>query len=291
MRAPERVLRAVTRQRLGLVAGASIATTLLLAVVLGPALISSSPLQQDLATALLPPGSTTERGLHLLGTDDLGRDMLARTLAGGRIPFLVGFGAVAISGVIGVITGLCAGFFSGATDAVLSRLADIQLSLPNILVALTLLAFTGRNVLMLIAVIAVTGWPSQFRLVRAATLQLRSQPFVEAAIASGQGRLSVIFRHLLPNVRILIVMCATLDFSRALLLQAGLSFLGLGVSPPTPDWGLMVSQGQSQLTFAWWIATFPGLAIVLLVLSVNLIGDWLSTRREVAVTIEQEATA
>lgn len=276
----KRVRGRVASSNLTLLIGVVIVSVFFLASVLGPVLLPYHPLQQDLSNTLLPPGSVTERGMHLLGTDDLGRDLLARTLAGGRIPFIVGLGAVAISGVFGVVSGLCAGFFGGKTDAVLSRLADMQLSLPNILVALTLLAFAGRSVTMLVIVIAVTGWPTQFRLVRAAALQLRSRPFIEAAIASGQSRTSIIVRHLLPNVRVLIVMCATLDFSRALLLQAGLSFLGLGVQPPTPDWGLMVSQGQSQLSFAWWIATFPGLAIVVLVLAVNLIGDWLSTRQK-----------
>ncbi|WOF23442.1 ABC transporter permease [Microbacterium betulae] len=266
----------------GLVVGVVATAVVLLATMVGPLLLPFDPLQQDLSRTLLPPGSVTDRGVHLFGTDDLGRDVLARTLAGGRIPILVGLGAVACGGVFGTVLGLAAGFLGGWADNVLSRLADVQLSLPSILVALTLLAFSGQNIAMLVAVIAVTGWPAYFRLVRSATLQLRVRPFVDAAISSGQSRASVVVRHLLPNVRVLLVMCVTLDFSRAILMEAGLSFLGLGVSPPSPDWGLMVSQGQSLLTIAWWMATFPGIAIVVLVLAVNLVGDWLSARREVA---------
>ncbi|WP_261167264.1 ABC transporter permease [Microbacterium sp. Marseille-Q6965] len=274
--------RRVAARDAGLVIGVAATAIVLLAVTVGPVLLPFDPLAQDLPSALLPPGSTTERGLHLFGTDDLGRDVLARTLAGGRIPILVGLGAALIGGLIGTTLGLTAGYLGGATDNVLSRLADVQLSLPSILVALTLLAFSGQNIVMLVAVIAITGWPTYFRLIRAAAIQLRARPFVDAAISSGQRGVSVIVRHLLPNVRVLLVMCVTLDFSRAILMEAGLSFLGLGVSPPAPDWGLMVSQGQSQLTIAWWMATFPGIAIVILVLAVNLIGDWLSARREVA---------
>ncbi|MGO1770030.1 MAG: ABC transporter permease [Microbacterium sp.] len=275
------VRRRIAAHDAGLVIGIAATALVLLAVTIGPMLLPHDPLAQDLSAATVPPGTTTERGLHLFGTDDLGRDIFARTLAGGRIPILVGLGAVVCGGLVGTTLGLIAGFVGGWVDNVLSRLADVQLSLPSILIALTLLAFSGQNIAMLIAVIAVTGWPTYFRLIRSAAIQLRSRPFVDAAVASGQRRGSILLRHLLPNVRVLLVMSITLDFSRAILMEAGLSFLGLGVSPPAPDWGLMVSQGQSQLTIAWWMATFPGIAIVVLVLAVNLIGDWLSARREV----------
>ena len=155
----KRVRGSVVSHNITLIAAVATLTVILLASLLGPVLIPYGPLQQDLGNTLLPPGSASERGVHLLGTDDLGRDVLTRTLAGGRIPFLVGLGAVAISGTIGVFTGLCAGFFGGKTDAVLSRIADMQLSLPNILVALTLLAFVGQSVTMLIIVIAVIAHP------------------------------------------------------------------------------------------------------------------------------------
>jgi peptide/nickel transport system permease protein len=273
------VLSRMSGSRSGLVVGIAITGLVILATLIGPLMLPFDPLWQDLSSTLLPPGSISRQGLHLLGTDDLGRDVFARTLAGGRIPILVGLGAVIVGGLIGTAAGLAAGFFGGRVDVILSRIADVQMSLPAILVALTLLVFSGRNVAMLVAVIAVTGWPTYFRLVRSATLQLRSRPFVDAAISSGQRRLAIIVQHLLPNVRVLLIMCITLDFSRAILMEAGLSFLGLGVAPPAPDWGLMVSQGQSQLSTAWWMAVFPGIGVVLLVLAVNLIGDWLSANR------------
>jgi peptide/nickel transport system permease protein len=274
-----RVLGRVSGSRAGLIAGVAITGLVILATLFGPLVLPFDPMRQDLSSTLLAPGSISPQGLHMFGTDDLGRDVFARTLTGGRIPILVGLGAVIVGGLIGTAAGLAAGFFGARVDGVLSRIADIQMSLPAILVALTLLVFSGQNIAMLVAVIAVTGWPTYFRLVRSATLQLRSRPFVDAAISSGQRRIATIVQHLLPNVRVLLIMCITLDFSRAILMEAGLSFLGLGVAPPAPDWGLMVSQGQSQLSTAWWMAVFPGAGVVLLVLAVNLVGDWLSANR------------
>ncbi len=257
---------------------------LLVVLIAGPGLLATwlapyDPLAQNLQGTLGSPLSSDGAGFHLLGTDELGRDVFSRVLHGARLPMLVGSLAVLLGGVTGVLAGAVAGYFGGAVDSILSRIADIQLSVPAILVALGLLAFAGQSVTMLVLVIALTGWPTYFRLIRVQAMSLAARGFVEASVSAGARSPWIIRRHILPNVLSLTAVVAALDFSRAILMEAGLSYLGLGVQPPTPDWGVMVSGGQARIADAWWIAACPGIAVLFLVLGVNMIGDWLADRR------------
>lgn len=276
-RAGLRIPRFLSR-RAELLVGITLVGIILVMAVFADFIAPYDPLVQSLKDYNLPPGSVTDAGVHIFGTDELGRDVFSRFLHGSRLPVLVGVLAVLCGGAFGVLTGILAGYFGGWVDQLFSRLADIQLSVPAILIAITLLAFGGADTSMLIAVIALTGWPSYFRLVRVQVLSIRHQPFIEAAQSSGARVLGILVRHVAPNVVGLTAVVATLDLARAILMEAGLSFLGLGVQPPTPDWGLMVAQGQSQLSSAWWIATIPGLGILVLVFGINLIGEWLTNR-------------
>ncbi|MCI2423347.1 ABC transporter permease [Saccharopolyspora sp. K220] len=268
-----------TRRRpVGGIVGAVLLGLIVCATVLAPLLAPHDPLAQDLLHTNAAPG---EHG-YLLGTDQLGRDMLSRFLHGARTPLLVGVLAVLCGGVFGTALGLISGFARGWWDQLLARLADIQLALPSILLALMVLSFGGRSTAVLVLVIALTGWPAYFRLVRSRVLALRQLPYVEASLLGGLPTWRILLRDLLPGVRGLVAVTATLDLSRAVLMEAGLSYLGLGAQPPNPDWGLMVAEGQGQLLSAWWIAVLPGIGLVLLVLGANLLGERLSVRRVAA---------
>ncbi|ONK15936.1 ABC transporter permease [Streptomyces sp. MP131-18] len=256
--------------------GAFVLGAIVLVTLLAPLIAPHDPLAQDLAHTNAAPG---EHG-YLLGTDQLGRDLLSRLLYGARTPLLVGVLAVLCGGLFGTALGLLAGFTRGWPDQVLSRLTDIQLALPSILLALLVLSFGGQSTAVLVLVIALTGWPAYFRLVRARVLALRTSEYVEASLTQGIPAWRVAVRDLLPGVRGLVAVTATLDLSRAVLMEAGLSYLGLGAQAPEADWGLMVSEGQGQLLSSWWIAVLPGLGLVFLVISANLLGDHLAHRRE-----------
>lgn len=255
--------------------GAIVLGTIVVVTLLAPLIAPHDPLTQDLAHTNARPG---EHG-YLLGTDQLGRDLLSRLLYGARTPLLVGVLAVLCGGLFGTALGLLAGFTRGWADQVLSRLTDIQLALPSILLALLVLSFGGQSTAVLVLVIALTGWPAYFRLVRSRVLALRTSEYVEASLTQGVPTWRVILSDLLPGVRGLVAVAATLDLSRAVLMVAGLSYLGLGAQAPAADWGLMVAEGQGQLLSSWWIAVLPGLGLVLLVISANLLGDHLAHRR------------
>lgn len=257
------------------VVGAVLLGLLLLGTLLAPLIVSADPLAQDLTKIGLAPGADPA---YPLGTDQVGRDMLSRLVHGGRLPMLVGALSVLLGGTLGSLLGVVAGYVGGVVDLVLSRLADAQLALPTILIAITLLTFGGRSISNLVIVIALGGWPTFFRVCRSQVLSTRERAFVSAAVAMGASRSRIVFTHLLPAVRGLVVVTATLDFSRALLVASGLTYLGLGVQPPNPDWGLMVAEGQTYLASAWWIATLPGVGIILAVFATNLIGDALIDR-------------
>lgn len=257
-------------------AGAVVLGLIVLLTLLAPVLAPHDPLTQDLAHTNAAPG---EHG-YLLGTDQLGRDLLSRLLYGARTPLLVGVLAVLCGGLFGTALGLLSGYARGWTDQLLSRLADIQLALPSILLALLVLTFGGQSTAVLVLVIALTGWPAYFRLVRSRVLALRTSAYVEASRLQGAPGHWIILRDLLPGVRGLIAVTATLDLSRAVLMEAGLSYLGLGAQAPAADWGLMVAEGQGRLLSSWWIAVLPGLCLVALVISANLLGEHLSRRKD-----------
>ena len=253
--------------------GLIVVVIVVLTAVGAPLISPFDPIDQDLGDLRLKaPGFRDAGGrVHPLGTDHLGRDLLARVIHGARPALLVGFAAVAISGLIGMAAGLVSGYFGGRTDDVLMRLADIQLAFPFILLA--------------IAVIGVSSWVVYARIVRGAVLTLREREFVQAARALGGGDTRVLLRHILPNAFTPWLVVATLDMARVIVIESALSFLGLGVQPPTPTWGGMLADGRVYISTAWWLATFPGLAILVTVLGINLFGDGLRDTLDPRLTV------
>jgi len=246
------------------------------AAVFAPQLAPWDPARQMLMKRLRPP-MWQERGLreHPLGTDHLGRDILSRILHGGRISLGVGLTAVTLSALIGVTLGLLAGFFGGRADALIMRVVDVFLAIPYILLAMGVVFALGPSLLNVILVMAVTRWVQFARIVRADVLSIREREFVAGARARGNRALRLLLRHVLPNALTPIIVVATLELAFMIIYESALSFLGLGVQPPTPTWGWMLSDGRNYVATAWWLATLPGLAIMLTVLAVNLLGDWL----------------
>ena len=268
-------LRRLARRRtslFGLVVVAVVVVTALAAAVVTP----FDPIEQDIGERLKAPLTRDAAGrVHPLGTDHLGRDILARIVFGARPALLVGFAAVAISGVLGMVTGLVAGYFGGRIDDLLMRLADIQLGFPFILLAIAVIGVLGPSLTTIICVIGVSSWVVYARIVRGAALSLREREFVQAAQALGSRDGRILVRHVLPNVFTPWLVVATLDMARVIVIESALSFLGLGVQPPTPTWGGMLADGRVYISTAWWLATFPGLAILITVLGINLFGDGL----------------
>jgi peptide/nickel transport system permease protein len=245
-----------------------------LAALLAPWLAPHDPTAQE-SSASLRPGVWAGDTTYLLGTDLQGRDVLSRLIYGARVSVAVGVSAVAISVVLGVLAGLVAGYYGGPIGDTLMRLADVQLAFPPILLALALVGILGPNVLNVILVLGVAGWVIYARVVRARVLTVKEMEFVAAARALGGDDGRLIFCHVLPNVVAPVLVLATLEVATVIIAEAALSFLGVGVQPPTPTWGSMLADGKQYLRNAWWVSTFPGLTIMLTVLSVNLLGDWL----------------
>jgi len=246
------------------------------AALAAPQIAPWDPARQMLVKRLRPP-VWQERGQreHPLGTDHLGRDILSRILYGGRISLGVGLSAVTLSGLIGVTLGLLAGFHGGRTDACIMRVVDVFLAIPYILLAMGVVFALGPSLLNVILVMAVTRWVQFARIVRADVLSIREREFVSGARARGNRSMRLLLRHVLPNALTPIIVVATLELAFMIIYESALSFLGLGVQPPTPTWGWMLADGRNYVATAWWLATFPGLAIMLTVLAVNLLGDWL----------------
>jgi peptide/nickel transport system permease protein len=268
-------LRRLARRRTA-VFGLGVVITVLLAAVFAPWLTPFDPLEQDINQRLREPGWQTAEGrVHALGTDHLGRDILARVIFGSRIALAVGFSAVLISGVLGMAIGLVSGYFGGKVDDFFMRLADIQLAFPFILLAIAVIGVLGPSLRNIIIVIGVSSWVVYARVVRGEVLSIRERDFVQAAIALGSRDGRVLVRHVLPNAFTPWLVVATLDMARVIVIESALSFLGLGVQPPTPTWGGMLADGRVYLSTAWWLATFPGLAILVTVLGINLLGDGL----------------
>ncbi len=262
--------RAVVLLGLAMVVGATALAAL------APALAPADPVRNDLVARLAPPmwvQGGSER--HPLGTDTLGRDVASRLLYGARVSLLVGFSAVAGAGAVGVLLGLLAGYYGGRLDALLMRLGDVQLAFPVLVLAIAVLSVLGAGLGNVIAVLAVTGWVTYARVARAETLALRRREFVEGARALGARDAGILWRHVLPNVLPPISVVATFSVARTIIAEASLSFLGLGIPPPAPSWGAMLDEGRNYLTTGWWLALFPGLAILAVVLGINLVGDWL----------------
>jgi len=212
---------------------------------------------------------------YLLGTDHLGRDVLSRTIFGARISLAVVVVTLILGGVIGVGAGLVAGFYGGWRDEVLMRIVDIKLAIPTILLALVLILALGQSFLIIVVILAIAIWPRFARNIRGEVLQLKTMDYVALAKVSGASTPRILIKHILPGVVNTLIILATLEVGIVILLESTLSFLGAGVPPPTPAWGSMVADGRDRLAVAWWISTVPGVAIMVVVLSMNLFGDWL----------------
>jgi len=250
--------------------------TLVFTAVFAAYLAPHSPTEGDITQKLIPP-IWMEQGDsdHPLGTDRFGRDVLSRIIYGSRISLIVSLIAIGVAGTVGTLLGLIAGYRGGVTDAVLMRLTDVGLSLPTILIAVVLVAVSEPSFRNVILVIALLLWPRFARQVRGETLAIKEQDFVALAVVAGRSSAWIISRHIFPNVVPTLLVISTLQVGYVILLEGTLSFLGVGVPPPSPAWGLMIADGRGFLATAWWISFLPGLAMVLTVLAVNLMGDWL----------------
>ncbi len=253
--------------------GGAIIAGLLVVAIVAPGLASHDPDAVNLSQALQPPSSS-----HWLGTDSLGRDLYSRLLFGTRISLLVGVGAVGVSILIGTILGLLAGWYGGVMDSLIMRVVDVMLCFPTFFLLLAIVAMVGQSVANIILIIGLTGWMGVTRLVRAEILSLKEREFIQATRVLGASAWRIMWRHLLPNAFSPVLVSATLGIGSAILVESGLSFLGLGVQPPTPSWGNVLIDAKGTLGVAWWQTVFPGLAILMTVLAFNLLGEGLRER-------------
>ena len=271
---PREVMRRRARRHLGFLTGTGFVLAVVLLAVFAPWVSPSDPFAQNLDARLLDPiwgkGGSWD---HPLGTDSLGRDYLTRILFGARISLLIGFGAAVISGVVGSTVGIVGGYFGGRVDAVVMYLINVKLALPGILIALSLVSVFGGSLIALIAILGFLFWDRFAVVTRSVTQQIRGQEFVAAAEAVGASHARIVVQEILPNVMSHIIVIASLEMAIAILVEAVLSFLGLGIQPPTPSWGLLISEGRSFMFFKPWLIALPGLALFFLVIAINLMGD------------------
>ena len=262
--------------------GAACAATLLMVFVLvalaAPLVAPLDPNSQDLFARLKPPGTEVRGALYILGTDELGRDVLSRIIHGSRISIFVAFTSVCVSLVVGSALGVMAGYFRGWVEIAIMRVVDVVLSIPALLLAIITVIVLEPGLLSLVAVLGFTRWPRYTRVAYGQTLSIATRSYVAAARFHGAGPFWLMPRHILPNILNPLIVVATLEFGLMILFEAGLSFLGLGIQPPTASWGAMMSVGRNYLNTAWWIATYPGFCLFGLVLCVNLLGDSLRDR-------------
>lgn len=254
----------------GAAVGGVVFLLILVVAIIAPLLAPFDPIKLNVVDSLQAPS-----GRHWLGTDQFGRDILSRIIYGARISVAMGVVAVAISVIGGSVLGLVAGYFRGVTDMLVSRLVDVMLGFPGILLALVVIAVLGTNLSSAMIAVGVSGMPIFIRVVRGSTLSAREYQYVEAARVVGCSNFRILFRHVMPNVAAPIIVLATLGIPSAIIAGAALSFLGLGIKPPTADWGEMLSNGRSFMSTAWWLSTFPGLALMIMVMAINLFGDGL----------------
>jgi peptide/nickel transport system permease protein len=268
-------LRELWQDKAGLFGVVVMALVIFIAVA-APLLAPHNPAAQSLQDRLKPPFWYAEGDwVNPLGTDNLGRDVLSRIIYGSRVSLIVGLAVVALAGVFGVFMGLISGYRGGRTDSVIMRVVDTQISFPGLLLALILLAVLGPSLNTVIVVLAINGWMIYARVTRGVVLSVRETPYVEAAQLVGCKAKRVIFRHVLPNLTSPLLTLGILEFARIVLAEAALSFLGVGIQPPAVSWGLDVATGKNYMFNAWWLVTFPGAAIALTVLAVNLLASWL----------------
>ncbi len=262
--------RQLRRHGLGIL-GLLFAALAVVVALTAPWLAPHDPIKSDFSAGLKPPGTPG----HPFGTDQLGRDLCSRVLYGARIALFIGLCTVLLTALVGGLLGLLAGFFGGWPGTILMRIADVQLSFPLIFLALTINAIVGLGLRNLIISLSAAGWVVYARVVRGQVLSVKQRDYMQAAAALGMGRARMLFGHVLPNVAPSIIVVASLQFSQFIVAEAAISFLGFGVQPPTPAWGSMLSESRDFLYVAWWLAAFPGAALALTVLGINLVGDWL----------------
>jgi peptide/nickel transport system permease protein len=276
----DRSMRALRHIDLAAVFGIGVVALFVLVAALAPLLEPRDPLAQDLSLRLKPPGFFDARLDHRfwLGTDGLGRDLLSRLIEGARVSLLVGLGGASISAVLGTTIGLTAGYLGGWYDAVVMRIVDVWQAVPFTILAIAVAVVLGPSLQNVILVLGISSWVNYARVVRSETLAQRHGEVVLAARVIGAGNVRIMLRHVLPQVSSSIVVLSSLLVASMILFEASLSFLGLGVQPPTPSWGNMVLDGVEPIRAAWWVSFFPGLAILLVVMGINLLGDWLRDR-------------
>lgn len=263
------IWRRFRRNKMALLGGI-VVVGLILVAIFAPYIATHNYSSQNLTNRLSAP--STE---HFFGTDGYGRDVFSRVVWGSRVSLQIGFGAAGIALLIGIILGAIAGYYGGWVDNLIMRFTDIVMSIPALFLALTIISLFGASLVNTMIVIGIIYWTRTCRIVRGEFLSLRNKEFSEAALAIGSGDIRIIFRHLLPNAMAPIIVQGTLFIAQVILIESGLSFLGLGAQPPVPSWGNMLTEGYKFLSIAWWIATFPGLAILVMVLFFNLLGDGL----------------
>jgi peptide/nickel transport system permease protein len=269
----------VSRRRnygsLEFILGASLSGIVILAVLLSGFLFPDGGESMDLGARLIAPFQSWD---HVFGTDPLGRDVLARVVVGGKISLTVGFTSVIAGALLGTVMGLISGYYRGFWDMIVMRFADVQLALPFILVAITFISILGGGLVNVVFFMVISQWVQYARLIRGQVLALREREFIQAARAFGVRDLAMIRHHVLPNVIGPLIILMTLNVANNILLESSLTFLGLGVDPMIPSWGGMLADGRTYLQDAWWVSVVPGLAIMLTVLGLNLLGDWLRDR-------------
>lgn len=278
VQSPAKMMLQHAKSHRGLMIGGLVIVIIVLVAIFAPLLAPHDPYAQVLSRKLIPPvwfDSPKATWDHILGTDHLGRDYLSRLIYGARISLLIGFSAMLISGVIGTVLGICAGYFGGRVDMVINFIITTRLSMPVVLVALAVISIVGSSLSVVIWVIGLLIWDRFAVVVRSATQQVRGLDFVASARALGSSTPRILFSEVLPNISNHIIVIATLEMAHAILLEAALSFLGLGVQPPTPSWGLMISDAKGLMFFDGWLIAVPGTALFLLVLAINLVGDGL----------------
>ena len=271
---PREIMLMRVRGHRGLVIGISIVTGIVLVALFAPLIMPFDPFETNLKSRLVPPvwvpaGDWT----HLLGTDHLGRDYLSRIIYGARISVTIGLGAASIGCLIGVSLGVCAGYFGGRTDQLISYILTCQLALPALLLAMALVFLIGPSVFVVICVIGALHWTYYLVVTRAATMKLRELEFIKAAKALGSSQFQIILHEILPNLMTQIIVIFTLEVGMAILAEASLSFLGVGIQPPTPSWGLMIAEGKNAIFYQPWLVIIPGAALFVLVIGINLLGD------------------
>jgi len=262
-------LQVFRKNRLAII-GAVIVLGFLIVALFGQWIAPYDPIRPDYNSLLKPPSMQ-----HLMGTDRMGRDVLSRVIYGARYAFLIGFGVVILEGIVGILIGVAAGYFGGWVDNLLMRIVDIMLSIPAMVLAIVISGSFGGGLFPLVITMVIISWAHFARLMRGQALAEKQRMYIEAARATGVSHVRILFTHLLPNTVSLGIVFATLEIPWAILFSAGMSFLGVGIKPPTPEWGSIIASGRDFLTSAWWITTFPGMTLMLVVLGFNFLGDGL----------------